>query len=134
MGDIVLTQQDITDKVEYPDALVTTTWGIDIHYPDKTNSLKFTGEEFIGYAVHPLKQKDVYTLPYRCLYSRNIENLFMAGRNISVTHISLGAVRVQRCTGMIGEAIGKAAYLCKKHDATPRQVYYDYLSELLSER
>ena len=49
--------------------------------------------------IHP------YPVPYRCLYSRNIDNLFMAGRNISVTHVALGTVRVMRTTGMMGEVV-----------------------------
>ncbi len=47
----------------------------------------------------------------------------MAGRNISVTHVALGTVRVMRTTGMIGEVVGTAAALCRKHDTTPRGVY-----------
>jgi hypothetical protein len=61
------------------------------------------------------------------LYSRNVENLFMAGRDISVTHDALGAVRVMRTCGMMGEAVGKAAYLCVRHDTTPRGVYRHHL-------
>ena len=61
----------------------------------------------------------------------DIENLFMAGRNISVTHIALGAIRVQRTTGMMGEVVGMAAYLCMKYRCSPRQLYTDYLQELL---
>ncbi len=132
MGDLVLNQTDIEQKIEYDDALVTTTWGIDLHYPDKKNSVFFPGNEFVAYADHPFKQKDVYTIPYRCLYSRNVENLFMAGRNISVTHIALGTVRVQRCTGMMGEAVGIAAWFCVKKNCSPRNVYQHYLDELLS--
>ena len=131
MGDIVLKEQDIVNKVDYPDALVTTTWGIDLHYPDPENTKRFPGQEFIAYAVHPSKQKDVYTFPYRCLYSRNIPNLFMAGRNISVTHVALGTVRVQRCTGMMGEAVGIAAYLCKQNNCYPRDIYEKHLNRLL---
>ena len=55
-----------------------------------------------------------YAVPYRCLYSRNIDNLLMAGRNISVTHVALGTVRVMRTTGMMGEVVGMAASLCEK--------------------
>ncbi|OJV44786.1 MAG: pyridine nucleotide-disulfide oxidoreductase [Bacteroidales bacterium 36-12] len=131
MGDLVLNENDVVKKIDYPDALVTTDWGIDLHYPDTVNSTYFPGREFIGYAVHPFKQKDIYSFPYRCFYSRNISNLFMAGRNISVTHIALGTVRVQRCTGMMGEAVGIAAYLCKKYDCSPREIYNAYLNELL---
>ena len=131
VGDVLLTETDIRCKVNYPDAIVTTTWGIDLHYPDKQNSRYFPGQEFIAYAIHPNKRKEDYTFPYRCLYSRNIENLFMAGRNISVTHIALGAIRVQRTTGMMGEVVGMAAYLCMKYRCSPRQLYTDYLQELL---
>lgn len=131
IGDVILGENDILYKKEYPDAVVTTTWGIDLHYPDTLNTKYFPGREFIAYAEHPLKQKDVYSIPYRCFYSKNISNLFMAGRNISVTHIGLGTVRVQRCTGMMGEVVGFAAALCKKYNCLPREVYTKHLNELL---
>ena len=54
----------------------------------------------------------------------------MAGRNISVTHIALGTVRVMRTGGMMGEVVGMAASICKRHRVLPRSVYTDYLSEL----
>ena len=54
----------------------------------------------------------------------------MAGRNISVTHVALGTVRVMRTTGMMGEVVGMAASLCTKHAATPRGVYEKHLDEL----
>ena len=55
-----------------------------------------------------------YSIPFRCLYSRNIDNLMMAGRNISVTHVALGTVRVMKTTGMMGEVVGLTASLCNK--------------------
>jgi hypothetical protein len=75
-----------------------------------------------------------YPVPYRCFYSRNVPNLFMAGRNISVTHEALGTVRVMKTLGMVGEVAGKAASVCVKHDCLPRDVYrshWDELDELL---
>lgn len=57
------------------------------------------------------------------LYSRNIPNLFMAGRDISVTHDGLGPVRVMRTCGMMGEIVGKAAAICIDEHTTPRGVY-----------
>lgn len=54
----------------------------------------------------------------------------MAGRDISVTHVALGTVRVMRTTGMMGEVVGMAASLCKKYETTPRRVYQTHLSEL----
>jgi hypothetical protein len=128
LGDHILTQQDLQDHVIYPDGLVTTTWDIDLHFPDSVNSYYFPGEEFISWYEHPGIKP--YPVPYRCLYSRNIENLMMAGRNISVTHVALGSIRVMRTTGMMGEVLGHAAYLCIKHQTTPRGVYEDHLEEM----
>ena len=124
----MLTELDLVNRVRYPDASFTTTWSIDLHYPDPANSEHFPGNEFKSICVHgPV---DPYAVPYRCLYSRNIDNLFMAGRNISVTHIGLGTVRVMRTTGMMGEVVGMAAGLCAGHKVLPRDIYTTYLNEL----
>lgn len=128
LGDVILRQQDIQEKREFPDAAVTATWSIDLHVPEPEHSKLFPGQEFRSVAI--FGKKEPYAIPYRCLYSRNIENLFMAGRNISVTHVALGAVRVMRTTGMMGEVVGMAASLCRKHNVTPRGVYAQHLDEL----
>ena len=128
LGDYILKQDDIDKNVYHEDGSFTASWSIDLHFPDPENSRRFPGAEFKAATVHNW----IYpcTVPYRCLYSRNIENLFMAGRNISVTHVALGTVRVMRTTGMMGEVVGMAAYLCGKHDCSPRQVYQSHLPEL----
>jgi hypothetical protein len=127
LGDVTLKQQDIEQQTEFPDAFVTTTWSIDLHYPQPKNTKQFA-EPFRAVAEQkPIKP---YPIPYRCLYSRNIENLFMAGRDISVTHVALGTVRVMRTCGMMGEVVGMAASLCKKYNTTPRGVYQHHLAEL----
>jgi hypothetical protein len=125
LGDVLLRQQDIVEARPFPDASVTTTWTIDLHYPEKPMC---ACEAFQSEARHFKIQP--YPIPYRCLYSRNIMNLMMAGRNISVTHIALGTVRVQRTTGMMGEVLGMAASLCKQHASTPRGVYENHLDAL----
>ncbi len=124
LGDVILRQQDIVDQKAFPDACVTTTWTIDLHYP-KTPLCAC--DAFRSEAKHV--KITPYPIPYRCLYSRNIENLMMAGRNISVTHVALGTVRVMRTTGMMGEVLGMAASLCKKHSCDPRDVYNKHLME-----
>lgn len=126
MGDLVLREQDILNDVQYEDATFTTTWEVDLHYPKPIPGMK--EEPFLSYCdVQAIKP---YAVPYRCLYSRNIGNLFMAGRDISVTHVALGTVRVMRTGGMMGEVVGMAASLCKKHRTDPRGVYENYLSDL----
>ncbi|MBE0534561.1 MAG: FAD-dependent oxidoreductase [Phycisphaerae bacterium] len=128
MGDLILCQQDIQQMTIFPDAFVTATWSIDLHYPNPQNTKHFPGQEFRSYAE--FGKKDNYPVPYRCLYSRNIPNLMMAGRNISVTHVALGTTRVMRTCGMMGELLGMAASLCKQHNTTPRGVYENHLEEL----
>jgi len=130
MGDHVLTQMDIQDGEMYPDGSVTATWTIDLHFPDAKNSKYFEGEEFFAATKHIKVQP--YTIPYRCLYSRNIDNLYMAGRNISTTHVAFGSTRVMRTCGMMGEAVGYAAYVAKRNNASPREVYTRHLEEFMS--
>lgn len=129
LGDHVLTQMDIQEGKMYPDGAVTATWTIDLHFPEPNNSRYFKGQEFFAATKH-IRVKP-YTIPYRCLYSRNISNLFMAGRDISTTHVAFGSTRVMRTCGMMGEAVGYAAYLCKKYNTNPRGVYKDHLDEFL---
>ena len=128
LGDLILKEQDITDYVVYPDASAPTTWTIDLHYPDPKNTEHFPDMEFKSIAVH--KKIHPYLIPYRCFYSRNVDNLFMAGRNISVTHVALGTVRVMRTTGMMGEVVGMAASVASKHETNPRGVYQNHLPDL----
>ena len=128
LGDYILKQDDIEKNVFHEDGSATTTWSIDLHFPDPKNSKHFPGNEFKAETKHINIYP--YPIPYRCLYSRNIDNLFMAGRNISVTHVALGTTRVMRTTGMMGEVVGMAASLCKKYNTFPRQIYFYHLNAL----
>ena len=128
MGDYIFKQDDIEKAVFHEDATFATTWSIDLHSPDPANTKYFPGEEFKTRTVH----NRIYpaAVPYRCLYSRNIDNLFMAGRDISVTHVALGTTRVMRTCGMAGEVVGLAAAVCHKNGVLPRAVYRKHLPEL----
>lgn len=147
MGDVLFRQMDIDESqyTKYDDAIVTGTYSIDQHFPDPKNSYYFPGQEFKSLMKHNyndlgIKKKFLttdqvnppYRIPYRCLYSVNIDNLFMAGRNISVTHVALGSTRVQGTTGMMGELVGYGASLCKKYNCMPRDIYKYHLEELKS--
>jgi hypothetical protein len=133
MGDLVLTQDDIVAKKDFPDGFVPSTWSIDLHYPKEQYAKKFPDNPFISIAVHDnrVDRNYGYPVPYRCFYSRNIDNLFMAGRNISVTHEALGTTRVMKTCGMMGEVVGRAASICVFHECTPREVHDRYLAELI---
>ena len=126
LGDIILKEQDILGGISYDDASFTTTWGVDLHYPKEIPGMM--EEAFLSFA--DIQAIEPYAVPYRCLYSRNIDNMFMAGRNISVTHVALGTIRVMRTGGMMGEVVGMAASLCRKYSVNPRQIYQSHLPEL----
>jgi hypothetical protein len=129
LGDVILTREDILENRPFPDGCVPTGWSIDLHHPDPRYEKSFEGDAFIARASferYPLP----YWIPYRCLYSRNVSNLFMAGRDISVTHEALGTVRVMRTGGCMGEVVGMAAAVCNQHDGDPRDVYQHHWEDL----
>lgn len=138
MGDVIVTGDHFRKGHKFHDGAFPCTWSLDLHFPHpdykKGHKEPFqalnTNSRSNKKDRHKYLYKGPYWAPYRALYSRNINNLFMAGRNISVTHIGLGAVRVMKTTGMMGEVVGMAASICKKHHCTPRDVYKHHLPEL----
>lgn len=122
VGDYMLCENDIEQKKDYADSVSIGGWPMDIHAPKgiydtipATNFVPVTG---------------TYNIPFRCLYSKNIDNLMMAGRDISATHIALGSTRVMATCGAMGQAVGTAAYLIKKYGETPRGIYERHIDEL----
>ena len=132
LGDVVLTGDHVVEKKDFKDGCVPSTWSIDLHYPKEQYAKKFPDNPFISIAAHDrrIDRSFGYPVPYRCFYSRKIENLFMAGRNISVTHEALGTTRVMKTCGMMGEVVGRATSVCVLHNCTPRDVYAHYWDEM----
>lgn len=132
VGDMILAGEDMVKGVVHPDACVPTTWDQDLHYPKEQYMGSSPGNPFISRAEFGkhTDRKNGYPVPYRCLYSKDVDNLFMAGRNISVDRWALGSTRVMRTCGMFGEVVGKAAWISVRHHTTPRGVYEQYLDIL----
>lgn len=132
VGDMILNGDDMVKGVIHPDGCVPTTWDQDLHYPKEQYAKNFPDNPFISRAEFGkhTDRKNGYPVPYRCFYSKDIGNLFMAGRTISVERQALGSTRVMRTCGMMGEVVGKAAWICVRHHTTPRGVYEQYLDIL----
>ncbi len=132
VGDMVLNGEDMVKGIIHPDGCVPTTWDQDLHYPKEQYMKKFPDNPFISRAEFGkhTDRRNGYPVPYRCFYSKDIGNLFMAGRTISVERHALGSTRVMRTCGMMGEVVGKAAWICVRHHTTPRGVYEQYLDIL----
>ncbi len=123
IGDHVLTQQDVQAGRVFPDRISYGGWSIDIHHPRGI----YSGKEG-PYHFDP--RVPIYTIPYRCLYSKNVPNLLFAGRDISVTHVALGTVRVESTLATLGQAAGTAAALCVRRGTGPRGIYEKHMAEL----
>jgi hypothetical protein len=121
IGDYVMTEHDIAKTVLFPDRVSYAGWGIDIHPPGG-----FYDKEPPATFSHRVK----FSVPISSLYTKDVGNLLMAGRCISVTHAALGATRVMITCGLQGQAVGTAAGLCKLHQTTPRGVAQNYITDL----
>lgn len=113
-GDYTLTENDIEEKRDYEDAVCIGGWPMDIHAP--------LGIYDEGPATNFVPVTGIYNIPLRCLYTKDRKNLFLAGRNISASHIALGSTRVMATCGVIGQAVGTAAAYCVKEGILPGRI------------
>ncbi len=126
VGDHIYTFNDIKSGIKFPDAVAVEKRAVDVHYQRNLED-----PEMVDYISEALYYKtDSYYIPYRSLYSKNISNLFMAGRCFSASHVGLGGPRVMNTTGQMGVAVGYAASLCHKYGTSPRGVYKTHITEL----
>ncbi len=125
MGDYVLTERDCLREAVFEDTVAYGGWPMDIH----------TIEGFLNEDDNPTvwnQVNGIYPIPYRCLYSKNIKNLFLGGRAISCSHAAFSSTRVMATCAVAGQAVGTAAALALKHGCTPAQLL-DHIKELQQE-
>ncbi len=122
LGDYLLIENDIENKIRFEDAVCIGGWPMDIHAPlgiydtaPATNFVPVTG---------------IYNIPMRSLYTKDIDNLMLAGRDISASHIALGSARVMATCGAMGQAVATAAKYCIEKELSPREVTENYKQEL----
>ena len=111
-GDYLLTENDLLEQRAFPDVVAYGGWSLDDHAPGGFD------DDAPGTVFFHLP--GLYGIPLRCLYSRTVENLFFAGRNVSVTHRALSSTRLISTCALLGEAAGRAASFCLPRDLTPR--------------
>jgi len=121
-GEYMITQRDISDGRVFPDEVAYGGWPLDDHYPG--------GFYHRGRANTNIATPAPYSIPYRALYSENVDNLFFAGRNISMTHTAMSSIRVMATCGLLGEAVGRAAAIAAREGVSPHDVYLSHMDEL----
>jgi hypothetical protein len=113
-GDIMLCQQDVVEQRKHADAVAVGGWSLDLHPSDAVYSEKSPCNQW--------HSKGVFGIPYRCYYSRNVSNLFLAGRIISASHVAFGSTRVMLTSAHGATAVGMAAAHCLRDDLQPRDL------------
>ena len=124
-GDYMLKQQDIVEQKQFEDTVAFGGWSIDLHPADGIYSDQAGCNQWHG--------KGVFSIPFRSYYSKNINNLFIAGRIISTTHVAFASTRVMATSAHGGQAVAIAASLAKKYGISPREVGTLHLEELQRE-
>ena len=122
VGDHIITQNDVSAEGKFEDIVAYGGWPMDDHHPA---GIRYPGAPTI---FHPAPSP--FEIPYRALYSKNIDNLFFAGRNISATHAAMSSTRVMATCALLGQAVGTAAAIATKNSLSPRGVYQEKFNDL----
>jgi hypothetical protein len=124
-GDYMLNQRDIVEQRPHEDAVAFGGWSIDLHPADGVFSEKPGCNQW--------HSKGIYQIPYRCLYSKNISNLYLAGRIMSASHVAFGSTRVMATSGLVGQVVGTAAYIAAQEKLMPRELLQQHHLENLQQ-
>ncbi len=122
IGDYTLNQNDIMAQVEFEDRIAFGGWSIDLHPPQGMYAVESGSKHYHA--------EGIYHIPFRSLYSNNVDNLMFAGRNISATHVAFGTTRVMATCAVMGEAAGTGASLAVRKGITPRQLQVNHMQKL----
>lgn len=115
-GDYIMTQRDAQDPQLLEDRVGYGGWPLDDHLPEGMDD---TSQK--PFRAIPLKGP--YSIPLRALYSKSFDNLYMAGRNISVSHVALSTTRVMATCAVVGQAIGTAMAYNIQKNLSPRSLF-----------
>lgn len=129
-GDYILTENDIRNHTRFNDMLIANDGAFCIHCAWSPGEGKYDFR--LKDWIFDQREKESYGIPFRCLYSANIDNLMMAGKHISATHVAASSVKLMGNGAQHGVAVGAAAFLCNTHKTSPRGLYDAHLSELMT--
>jgi hypothetical protein len=115
-GAYILREQDLLGERVFEDAVAYGGWSMDCHIPGGLRAAQDEPTQFLG-------EFQAYTIPYRCLFSRAVDNLFLAGRAISVSHMAFSSTRVMGTCAVVGQAAGTAAALALAQNTTPHGLH-----------
>lgn len=103
----MLNEMELKECTVFEDAIATGNYDIDIHNPEGS-----------GTSHYYFKPGEYYTIPYRSLIPKKVENLLVVGRCIGATHEAQASIRIMPITTTLGEAAGHALAQCQKRGLT----------------
>lgn len=119
-GEYILTKEDIVSCVKFEDSVAIGNYDIDIHNPEGS-----------GTSHYYFNEGEYYSIPYRCLIPKGVDNMLVAGRCISVDHETQASIRIMPIVCCLGEAAGNAASVAIKEGLTPKKVDFKKIQALL---
>ena len=128
VGDYILSENDVLEHREYPDSIVSNTGAFCLHYPGNPKY-----DFRLGNWLWLERDYMPYNIPFRSLYSADIDNLLCAGKHISATHVVSSNVKLMGNAGHHGVAVGLGAALCVKYGISPRTLGKEHMAEFKQE-
>ncbi len=125
VGDYIMTQHDVEGGKIFDDTVAYGGWQIDEHL-----SGGFYLPSKGGAHLRKKRLTEPYGIPFRSLYSENIDNLMFAGRNLSASHVAFATARVMATCGLMGQAIGTASSIATREGILPREIGQKHIKEL----
>lgn len=122
VGDYVLNENDCKNCTKFKDAIAACNYDIDIHNPEGS-----------GTSHYFFPEGEYYTIPYRSLIPKNVDNMLVAGRCISSDHGAQASYRIMPTVCCIGEAAGTAIGLASQEGKTTRNIDIKKLQHKLKE-
>jgi hypothetical protein len=120
-GEYILTQNDLLEAKKFDDSIARGTYPIDIHNPSGSGTI-----------IKAIPFGDYYTIPYKALIPKGLDNLIVAGRAISSTHEAHSAYRIMPICTCIGEGAGTATAIAFKNSIPYKEVNAEEIHSLLT--
>jgi hypothetical protein len=117
-GEYVIGENDLRSGILPADTIAVGSYGIDIW------------GEYKGIKIED-RVTPAYGIPYRALVPSEVDNLLLAGRCISGSHLGMSAYRVMPIAASIGQASGVAAALCARQGKSPRALNAQDVQDVL---
>lgn len=116
-----LSYRDGQTTHEFPDAIAIGGYILDLHGADTDAEMEWELNEKANSATRN-RPRGPFQVPLRTLIPEDMEGLLVAEKNLSMTRLAAGALRLQPICMMVGQAAGALAALSIRQEISPRDL------------